>query len=110
MTLARNGRSAFYQIWQPGLFCYGLFDYSLHLSFPTGLLMGWLGINKGRRLAVRRTLGAIFMILLLPTVTVAQEKVRFPVGASSHVLGFAPLWAAANRDFWNAKGWTLKPS
>jgi ABC-type nitrate/sulfonate/bicarbonate transport system substrate-binding protein len=57
-----------------------------------------------RRFAMRRTLAAIFMILLVPATTAGQEKVKFPVGASSHVLGFAPLWAAAKQGFLEREG------
>ncbi len=39
------------------------------------------------------------LILAIPTVAVAQEGIKFPVGASSKVLGYAPLWAADKIGF-----------
>ncbi len=53
---------------------------------------------------MRRTSAAIFMVFLLSTVGVGQEKVKFPVGASSRVLGFAPLWAAGKKGFLEREG------
>ncbi len=39
------------------------------------------------------------LILACPSAAPAQEGIKFPVGASSKVLGYAPLWAADKMGF-----------
>ena len=34
----------------------------------------------------------------------AQERVRFPISASSKTLGYSPLWVASRLGFWNKQG------
>ena len=43
-------------------------------------------------------------MLVLPSLAVAGDKFQFPVAVSSRVLGFAPLWAADKRGFFDREG------
>lgn len=55
------------------------------------------------RLAVCRYI--VFLLLLLSSLPCSsQEKVKFPVGASSKTLGYGPLWAAAKHGFFDQQG------
>jgi len=42
--------------------------------------------------------------LLLVAGTSAQEKVKFPVSASSKTLGYSPLWVASKMGFFDKQG------
>jgi ABC-type nitrate/sulfonate/bicarbonate transport system substrate-binding protein len=46
----------------------------------------------------------LFLMLLLPAISVAQERIKFPVSASSKVLGYAPLWVADKKGFFEHEG------
>ncbi len=46
----------------------------------------------------------IFLSALSSLPCFSQEKVKFPVGASSKTLGYSPLWAAARRGFFDQQG------
>ncbi len=53
---------------------------------------------------LKRLLQVIGLILILPALAAAQEEIKFPVAASSKVLGFAPLWAASGMGFLKREG------
>ena len=42
--------------------------------------------------------------LLLPSWVIGQERVKFPVGVSSKVLGYGTLWAAWRRGYFEREG------
>ena len=44
------------------------------------------------------------LILALPAGSVAGEAIKFPVAASSKVLGYAPLWVASGKGFFEREG------
>lgn len=44
------------------------------------------------------------LILALPELAGAQEEIKFPVAASSKVLGYAPLWVASGMGFLKREG------
>jgi len=46
----------------------------------------------------------LFLVLLLPAISIAQERIKFPVSASSKVLGYAPLWVADKKGFFEREG------
>jgi ABC-type nitrate/sulfonate/bicarbonate transport system substrate-binding protein len=46
----------------------------------------------------------ICLFFALPAVAAAQEGIKFPVGASSKVLGYGPLWAADKMGFLKREG------
>jgi ABC-type nitrate/sulfonate/bicarbonate transport system substrate-binding protein len=46
----------------------------------------------------------LFMIALLPSTGIAQERVKFPVGVSSKVLGYGHLWAAWRLKYFEREG------
>ena len=57
-------------------------------------------IGKGRnRIAVVITLSGFVLSSAL-----AQETVRFYIGASSKTLGYSPLWVAAKKGFFEQQG------
>jgi ABC-type nitrate/sulfonate/bicarbonate transport system substrate-binding protein len=43
-------------------------------------------------------------LLVLPTLARAQDNFKFPVAVSSRVLGFAPLWVADKKGFFEREG------
>jgi len=49
---------------------------------------------------------AVFLIclILVPCFSQAQEKIKFPVGASSKTLGYSPLWVARKQGFFDQQG------
>jgi ABC-type nitrate/sulfonate/bicarbonate transport system substrate-binding protein len=53
---------------------------------------------------LKKVLRLACLILAIPTVAAAQEGIKFPVGASSKVLGYAPLWAADKIGFFKCEG------
>jgi len=53
---------------------------------------------------MKRNLLALFLITLLPSFGVAQERVKFPVGVSSKVLGYGHLWAAWRLKYFEREG------
>ena len=44
------------------------------------------------------------LLLLIPLPSLAQERVKFPVGVSSKVLGYGHLWAAWRRGYFEHEG------
>jgi ABC-type nitrate/sulfonate/bicarbonate transport system substrate-binding protein len=46
----------------------------------------------------------LLTILLLPVPASAQDKVKFPISASSKTLGYSPLWVASKLGFWDKQG------
>ncbi len=53
---------------------------------------------------MKRTLPAIFLVFLLPVLGLAQERIKFPAGVSSKVLGYGHLWAAWRQGFFEREG------
>jgi NitT/TauT family transport system substrate-binding protein len=53
---------------------------------------------------MKRTFSALFLVFFLPASGLTQEKVKFPVGVSSKVLGYGHLWAAWRRGFFDREG------
>src|SRR5215813_5605829 len=54
---------------------------------------------KGKRLGFVASL-----VLLFPVLALAEEQIKFPVAASSKVLGYAPLWVASGMGFLKREG------
>jgi ABC-type nitrate/sulfonate/bicarbonate transport system substrate-binding protein len=52
----------------------------------------------------KRTWLVICFVLVLPLLAVAEDGIKFPAGASSKVLGFAPLWVASGMGFLEREG------
>jgi len=46
----------------------------------------------------------IVLWLSFVTQTIAQEKIRFPLSASSKTLGYSPLWVAQKQGFFDRQG------
>ncbi len=46
----------------------------------------------------------LVLLLLIPLPSLAQERVKFPVGVSSKVLGYGHLWAAWRRGYFEHEG------
>src|SRR5215475_6287351 len=44
------------------------------------------------------------LVFLFPVLALAEEQIKFPVAASSKVLGFAPLWVASGMGFLKREG------
>jgi ABC-type nitrate/sulfonate/bicarbonate transport system substrate-binding protein len=44
------------------------------------------------------------LVLLVSSSSLAQEKFKFPVSASSKTLGYSPLWVASNLGFFEREG------
>jgi ABC-type nitrate/sulfonate/bicarbonate transport system substrate-binding protein len=53
---------------------------------------------------LKKALALIGLFFALPVVATAQEEIKFPVAASSKVLGFAPLWVASGMGFLKREG------
>jgi ABC-type nitrate/sulfonate/bicarbonate transport system substrate-binding protein len=53
-----------------------------------------------------KTIQAIVFSLLVVATSAAsaQEKVQFPIGASSKTLGYSPLWVASKQGFFDQQG------
>lgn len=51
-----------------------------------------------------RTLSALLLVLFLPAAGLGQERVKFPVGVSSKVLGYGHLWAAWRLGYFEREG------
>lgn len=47
---------------------------------------------------------SFFSILLFSFPCLAQEKIKFPLSASSKTLGYSPLWVASKQDFFDRQG------
>jgi len=57
--------------------------------------------NGGSRIAIAALL---LVSILSPSLIAAQEKVRFPIGASSKAFGYGPLWLAQKIGFYEREG------
>ena len=57
--------------------------------------------NGGSRIAIAALL---LVSILSPSLIAAQEKVRFPIGASSKAFGYGPLWLAQKLGFYEREG------
>jgi ABC-type nitrate/sulfonate/bicarbonate transport system substrate-binding protein len=53
---------------------------------------------------MKRNLFALILLTLLPALAVAQERIKFPVGVSSKVLGYGHLWAAWRLKYFEREG------
>lgn len=53
---------------------------------------------------LQKALRVLCLILALPVVAGAGDGFKFPVAASSKVLGYAPLWVAAGKGFFKREG------
>jgi len=53
---------------------------------------------------LKKVLPLICLMFALPVIATAEETVKFPVAASSKVLGFAPLWVASGMGFLKQQG------
>jgi NitT/TauT family transport system substrate-binding protein len=53
---------------------------------------------------LQKALRVLCLILALPAVAAAGDGFKFPVAASSKVLGYAPLWVAAGKGFFQREG------
>jgi ABC-type nitrate/sulfonate/bicarbonate transport system substrate-binding protein len=52
----------------------------------------------------KKVLPVICLMLALPVIATAEETFKFPVAASSKVLGYAPLWVASGMGFLKREG------
>jgi ABC-type nitrate/sulfonate/bicarbonate transport system substrate-binding protein len=55
-------------------------------------------------IAVKQKFFLLVALALLPSVGAAQERVKFPVGVSSKVLGYGHLWAAWRLKYFEREG------
>ena len=53
---------------------------------------------------LKKILAALCLVFFLPVLAGAEEKTKFPAGASSKVLGYAPLWVEAGLGFFEREG------
>jgi ABC-type nitrate/sulfonate/bicarbonate transport system substrate-binding protein len=53
---------------------------------------------------LRKVLWTLCLIFALPAMAAAQEPFKFFAGASSKVLGYAPLWVASGMGFLKREG------
>ena len=53
---------------------------------------------------MKRTLSAFLLVLLLPVSGFGQERIKFPVGVSSKVLGYGHLWAPWRLKYFEREG------
>ena len=53
---------------------------------------------------LKKAFAMMCLILALPELAGAQEEIKFPVAASSKVLGYAPLWVASGMGFLKREG------
>lgn len=53
---------------------------------------------------MKRTFAALLLVFLLPALGPAQERIKFPVGVSSKVLGYGHLWAAWRQGYFAREG------
>lgn len=53
---------------------------------------------------MKRTLLLLVLVFLLPASGLAQERIKFPVGVSSKVLGYGHLWAAWRLKYFEREG------
>ena len=53
---------------------------------------------------MKRVLTVFLLVFALPASGMTQERIKFPVGASSKILGYGPLWAAWKQGFLAREG------
>jgi ABC-type nitrate/sulfonate/bicarbonate transport system substrate-binding protein len=53
---------------------------------------------------MRQILVALVLVALMPSSGFTQERIKFPVGVSSKVLGYGHLWAAWRRGYFDREG------
>lgn len=53
---------------------------------------------------MKRMLSTLLLIFLFPAAAPAQDKIKFPIGVSSKVLGYGHLWAAWRRGYFEKEG------
>src|ERR687891_1933574 len=53
---------------------------------------------------VKRFIPVVFLLFFHPSPTSGQERVKFPVGVSSKVLGYGHLWAAWRLKYFEREG------
>jgi ABC-type nitrate/sulfonate/bicarbonate transport system substrate-binding protein len=53
---------------------------------------------------MKRTLSIFFLLFLLPASGLTQERIKFPVGVSSKVLGYGHLWAPWRLKYFEREG------
>jgi ABC-type nitrate/sulfonate/bicarbonate transport system substrate-binding protein len=53
---------------------------------------------------MKRTLSVLFLLFLLPVSGLGQERIKFPVGVSSKVLGYGHLWAPWRLKYFEREG------
>ena len=53
---------------------------------------------------MKRVLVALLLVFSLPPLALTQERVKFPVGVSSKVLGYGHLWAAWRLKYFEREG------
>jgi ABC-type nitrate/sulfonate/bicarbonate transport system substrate-binding protein len=55
-------------------------------------------------MAMRQILFALVLVATMPSLGFTQERIKFPVGVSSKVLGYGHLWAAWRRGYFDREG------
>jgi len=53
---------------------------------------------------MKRTLSGLLLLFLLPASGLTQERIKFPIGVSSKVLGYGHLWAAWRLKYFEREG------
>jgi NitT/TauT family transport system substrate-binding protein len=53
---------------------------------------------------MKQILFALVLLALMPSLGLSQERIKFPVGVSSKVLGYGHLWAAWRRGYFEREG------
>jgi ABC-type nitrate/sulfonate/bicarbonate transport system substrate-binding protein len=53
---------------------------------------------------MKRIIAVLVLLILLPSSGQAQERIKFPVGVSSKVLGYGHLWAAWRLKYFEREG------
>ena len=53
---------------------------------------------------MKRIFAALLLLILLPSSGRTQERIKFPVGVSSKVLGYGHLWAAWRLKYFEREG------
>lgn len=70
-------------------------------KFPNSFLALW---EKARVRARTALICVVVIALAPPLASLAQEKVRFPIGASSKTFSYGPLWVAQKMGFFEKEG------
>ena len=51
-----------------------------------------------------RSLAFVASVVVIASIASAQEKIKFPISASSKTLGYSPLWVAQKQGFFDRQG------